>query len=268
MSGAEGPPADPADRAAAAAAQPRPALLLGAGGGLASALARGLAAEGRALTLAGRDVAGLRRDAADLALRHGVEVAVAAWDARDLGAAGRLFDAMVPAPDLVVCCVGAMESPAAHEGDPDALRAVVESNFLGPVQALAELAERLAALSAREGAPTTLVGVGSVAGVRGRAANWPYGAAKAGLDAALSGLRQRHARGGPLVITVRPGRIATRMTDGIAGPAPLTRPPEAEAAAILRAIRRRRPLVVAPAWRLIEAALRLTPERLFMRLRF
>ena len=40
----------------------------------------------------------------------------------------------------------------------------------------------------------TLVGVSSVAGERGRAANYVYGAAKAGFTAFLSGLRNRLAR--------------------------------------------------------------------------
>ena len=57
-----------------------------------------------------------------------------------------------------------------------------------------------------------VTGIGSVAGERGRATNYVYGAAKAGFAAFLSGLRNRLAKKGVHVLTVLPGFVATRMT--------------------------------------------------------
>lgn len=244
----------------------RPVLLLGAGSEIGRALARLWAAEGRALILAGRDPDRLARDAADLRLRFGARAEVRAWDARDAAGAPDWLDALPEIPGVVVCLAGAMDPEAAH--DPARLAALVEANFTGPAAILSAAAERLAALSARTGEATAVVGVGSVAGDRGRAVNWPYGAAKAGLAAALSGLRQAHARSGCLVITVRPGRVATRMTEGVPGPAALTLTPEAQARAIARAVARRRPVVVDWRWRAVMGVIGAIPERVFMRLRF
>lgn len=244
----------------------RPVLLLGAGSEIGRALARLWAAEGRALILAGRDPERLTRDAADLRLRFGARVEVVRWDARDVAGAPDWLDALPEVPGVVVCLAGAMDPEAAH--DPVRLAALVEANFTGPAAILAAAAERLAALSARTGEATAVVGVGSVAGDRGRAVNWSYGAAKAGLAAALSGLRQAYARSGCLVITVRPGRVATRMTEGLPGPALLTLTPEAQARAIARAVARRRPVAVDWRWRAVMAVIGAIPERLFMRLRF
>ena len=50
-----------------------------------------------------------------------------------------------------------------------------------------------------------LVGISSMAGERGRAANYVYGAAKAGFAAFLSGLRGRLAASGVRVVTIEPG---------------------------------------------------------------
>lgn len=245
---------------------PAPALILGASSDIARALARLWAAEGRPLILAGRDPAALERDAHDLRLRHGIPVAVRRWEAREIAQAPAWLDALPQTPEVVVCLAGAMDPGAAQ--DPARLAALIEANFTGPAAILSAAADRLAAHSARTGRPTAVVGVGSVAGDRGRAANWPYGAAKAGLAAALSGLRQQHARSGCLVITVRPGRVATRMTEGLSGPPALTLSAQAQARQIARAVARRRPVVVDWRWRLVMAAIRAIPERLFMRLRF
>ena len=65
---------------------------------------------------------------------------------------------------------------------------VMRSNYEGPASILAELANRFA-----DRGTGTLVGISSVAGLRGRATNYVYGSAKAALTAFLSGLRNRLA---------------------------------------------------------------------------
>lgn len=53
-----------------------------------------------------------------------------------------------------------------------------------------------------------------------------YGAAKAGFTDILSGLRNRLARSGVHVVTVKPGFVRTRMTDGMDLPERLTAGPD------------------------------------------
>jgi short-subunit dehydrogenase len=63
----------------------------------------------------------------------------------------------------------------------------------------------------------TIIGIGSVAGDRGRLSNYVYGAAKAGFHTYLAGLRNRMGRSGVHVMTVKPGFVDTAMTWGIDG---------------------------------------------------
>ncbi|MFU8883204.1 MAG: SDR family NAD(P)-dependent oxidoreductase, partial [Rhodobacterales bacterium] len=113
-----------------------------------------------------------------------------------------------------------------------------------------------------------LIGISSVAGDRGRARNYVYGSAKAGFSAYLSGLRQKYASRPLLVMTVRPGFVATSMTEGMDLPAKLTTTPEALASRIIHALDKGRPVHVDLLWRAIMGIITHLPERIFMRLKF
>jgi short-subunit dehydrogenase len=242
----------------------RPALILGAGSDIGRALAHGLAARGRPVQLAGRDPARLERDAEDIALRHGVETSLHRWDAADLAGHGAFLDALPAMPGVVVCAVGLLGDQAQTQEAPERIAEVTTANFTGPAVALEAAAARLVRLPG----PTAVIGLGSVAGDRGRARNYWYGAAKAGLETMLSGLRQRHAGTGLLVMTVKPGFVDTAMTEGMDLPAALTLSPQAQAALILRALDRRRPVAVHWKWRLVMAVIRNLPEAVFLRTKF
>lgn len=262
MAEADGVPAA-RDAQAAAADGPRPAvLILGANSDIARALARDYAAAGHPILLAGRDPARFERDRADLAIRHGVTVTAHAYDALDRDVAG-FFDRLPVLPGVVISTVGLMPEQAEAEADPALAARVVETNFTGPALALAEAARRMAAAGGG-----TVIGISSVAGDRGRAKNWWYGAAKAGLTAALSGLRQQYSRAGVRVLTVRPGFVATRMTEGMDLIPALTDRPEPLARAIRAAAERGREGYVPWKWRIVMGIITRLPERLFKRMRF
>jgi hypothetical protein len=113
-----------------------------------------------------------------------------------------------------------------------------------------------------------LVGISSVAGERGRAGNYIYGASKAGFTAYLSGLRNRLAGQGVQVITVLPGPVATRMVAGRDLPRRLTAAPDEVALAVMRAVARRRHVIhVRRIWGPIMWAIRALPEAVFLRTR-
>ncbi len=233
-----------------------PVLILGARSDIGRAIAHRFAAEGHPVQLAARASDTLERDRADMALRHGVAVTLHDYDALD--AAG-FAEALDPQPGIVVCAVGLMGTQEDSQRDPEAAARVLRSNFEGPALTLAAFAE---AFESR--GHGTLVGISSVAGERGRASNYVYGAAKAGFTAFLSGLRNRLDRKGVRVITVLPGFVATRMTEGMDLPPRLTATPEEVAEALWRAVTGRRDVVyVKPVWRLVMAIIRALPEPLF-----
>lgn len=240
-----------------------PVLVLGARSDIGLAVARAFAAAGHPIQLAARDPESLERDRADLTLRHRVPVSLHAFDALATESHEAFVESLPSLPTVVVCAVGLLGEQARSESDPQAAAAVMRSNYEGPAAILALFANRFA-----ERGSGTLVGISSVAGERGRAANYVYGSAKAGFTAFLSGLRNRLDRQGVQVVTVLPGFVATRMTEGMALPARLTAQPEQVARAILRAVARRRDVVyVLGVWRPIMAAIRALPECLFKRLR-
>ena len=108
----------------------------------------------------------------------------------------------------------------------------------------------------------------SVAGDRGRAENYVYGASKAALSAYASGLGQKVARKGVRVVTVKPGPVATPMTVGRSARPGLLADVDDVGRRIHLALERGWRVVYAPAyWRLVMALLKLLPTRLFERMR-
>ena len=239
------------------------ALVIGATSDIGRAIARKLAEEGWALQLAARDPVRLEREVQDLRVRTGVAVASHRCDVlRDDGGVS-LLDELDPLPDVAVCVVGLLGDQAESQRSSVAAERVMRTNYVGPALLMGALAERFE----RRGSGV-LAGVSSVAGDRGRATNYVYGSAKAGFTAFLSGLRNRLAATGVHVVTVKPGFVRTRMTEGMDLPARLTAEPEEVAAAVVRASRVRRDVVyVRRIWRLLMLMIRSIPEPAFKRMK-
>ena len=235
------------------------ALVIGATSDIGRAVARRLADGEWTLQLAARDPARLERETRDIRVRTGGAVTVHRCDVLDEDGGVSLLDTLDPLPDVAVCVVGLLGDQAESQQNPDAAERVIRTNYIGPALLMGSLAERF-----EQRGSGVLVGISSVAGDRGRAANYVYGSAKAGFTAFLSGLRNRLATSGVHVVTVKPGFVRTRMTDGMDLPSWLTAEPEEVAAAVVKAIRRRRDVIyVRGIWRLIMLLIRAVPERTF-----
>ena len=238
-------------------------LVLGATSDIGRAIARKLADDGCMLQLAGRDAVQLQREVRDLQVRSRVPVTAHPCDVLREDGGASLLDELDPLPDVAVCVVGLLGDQTQSERDCAAATQVMRTNYVGPALLMGSLAERFAARG-----HGILVGVSSVAGDRGRAANYVYGSAKAGFTAFLSGLRNRLSESGVHVVTVKPGFVRTRMTDGMNLPTWLTASPEEAADVIVRAIYRRHDVVyVRRIWRLIMLIVCTIPEGVFKRLR-
>jgi short-subunit dehydrogenase len=150
-------------------------------------------------------------------------------------------------------------------GDRDDFAAMLQVNCAS----IAELFEAVADQSVPAGGKPVLAAVSSVAGDRGRQSNYPYGASKAALDAYLSGLRNRLHPLGLRVVTIKPGFVRTRLTEGKVNPrSPLLAEPAQVAADIRRAIEGSADVVYTRwFWRPIMAIIRCIPEFVFKRLK-
>ncbi len=240
-----------------------PVLILGARSDMGLAIAHAFAAEGHPVQLAARGPERLEEARADIALRHGVEVTLHGFDALDLASHEAFLDSLPALPGVAVSAVGLMGLQEDNERDLSRAAEVMRSNFEGPASILAALANRFEARGSG-----TLVGISSVAGDRGRATNYVYGAAKAGFTAFLSGLRNRLAKKGVHVVTVLPGFVNTAMTEGLDLPGPLTAEPQEVGAAVLKAVQKQKNVIyVRPVWRLIMAIIRNIPEPVFKKLK-
>jgi len=241
----------------------RPLLLIGGTSDIGLAIARRFAARGRPVVLTVRDPAEGKAAAIDLHLRFKVEARCCLLDVSDLEAGLTFVEALDPCPEIAVAAVGWLPDQRALERDAEAVRRVVEVNFTAPALLLAALGRRMA----REGVRGHLVALGSVAGDRGRAGNWWYGAAKAALHAAMEGLRQELLDSGVRVLTVRPGFVRTKMTAHMDLPPLLTATPEALAALVERAVARGRSGALHPfPWRIVSLLVRLLPASVVRRL--
>ena len=239
-------------------------IILGATSSMARAFARAVAAEGAGVLLAGRDAEELAALAADCRLRGARAAESVAFDARDAATFGAIIERLESEEGEINAAVfvGSMPEQAAIDLDPSLIAGVVADSFTGPARFLQMLAPLM---EARGGG--TVVGVGSVAGDRGRLGNYVYGAAKAGFATYLSGLRNRLTRAGGHVVTVKPGFVDTAMTWGLPGLF-LVASPEAVAADLLKAVRKRRNVIYTPFfWRYIMLIIRHIPEPIFKKMK-
>ena len=114
----------------------------------------------------------------------------------------------------------------------------------------------------------TIIGLSSVAGERGRQSNFIYGSAKAGFTAYLSGLRNYLYDKKVNVLSVIPGFMATKMTEGMPLNPKLTASPKQAAHCIYKAYKNKKNVVyVLPIWWVIMMIIRNIPEFIFKRLK-
>ncbi|MDY0932689.1 SDR family NAD(P)-dependent oxidoreductase [Chryseobacterium sp. CFBP8996] len=114
----------------------------------------------------------------------------------------------------------------------------------------------------------TIIGLSSVAGDRGRQSNFIYGSAKAAFTAYLSGLRNYLFEKKVHVLTVKPGFMATKMTEGLPLNPKLTATPKQAAECIYKAFKKQKNVAyVLPIWGVIMMIIRNIPEFIFKKLK-
>jgi short-subunit dehydrogenase len=240
------------------------ALIVGASSGIGEELAKKMVNKGYAVALIARRKDKLDALAAQLNQGYAHPIAkVYAHDVTQHAEVPALFHTItqeMPGLSVVIYNAGIMPEVEENEYNAEKDRQIVEVNLIGAMAWLNEAAQRFQHLQRG-----TLVGIGSVAGDRGRRKFPAYAASKAALETYLESLRNRLAVQGVKVITIKPGPVATPMTEGLK--LPLIIKAEKAAHIIADAISQGREIAYVPGiWRPIMWIIRNIPSLLFRRL--
>ena len=238
--------------------------ITGASSGIGQALAARYAEAGWRLALVARRV----DTVLDWALARGLgadQVGVYAADVGDpddIVEAGLACMTQQGLPDVVIGCAGiSVGMDSAVRADLDVMRDTLAVNTIGLAATFHPFVAPM-----QEAKRGTLVGIASVAAIRGLPGHGAYCASKAGVVAYCESLRGECRPYGVRVVTLLPGYIATPLTAGNAYPMPFMLQPEVFAKRALRAIGAGASYRVIP-WQMALAAkgMRLLPNWLFDR---
>jgi short-subunit dehydrogenase len=243
---------------------PKRILVLGALSGIAQAYVRLRAREGAALALVARDEEKLAAFAQEVRQSGASHVTAKAADLRETSdASGQLaaISAAIGGADEILIAYGMLGDQPDFEAEPDGAAGLIATNFSSQAIWLLAAAKLL---DGREDA--RIVVFGSVAGERGRRSNALYGATKAGLHVLAQGLGHRRG-GGPRIVTLKLGPVATPMTANVARVRKLLISPQTAAQGMARAIDAGRAVAYVPGWwRAAMLVIRNIPVPIFDRL--
>lgn len=234
-------------------------LITGASSGLGAALARAYAARGQRVVLIGRRADALHATAAQCESRAQVR-AVDVRDQAAWGAAAQSLLAELGCPEVVIANAGISHGVDLRRAEDLAIAAdIMDTNWRA---ALATLTPFIAPMQQR--GHGTLVGIASVAGVRGLPGHAAYSASKAALIRSLESLRVELRGSGVKVVTISPGYVATPMTAGNPFPMPFLLDADTFARRALRAIDRGRAYATIP-WQmaLVSKLLHVLPRQVY-----
>ena len=244
----------------------RRVFITGASSGIGSALARHYAGQGAVLGLVARRADRLAELAAELNIAGAASVFTYPLDVTDadaLQAAGDDFMMHAGSPDVVIANAGVSSGTLTeHREDLAAIRRILDINVYGLATTFAPFIPAM-----RQRGTGRLVGIASVAGIRGLPGAEAYSASKAAAIAYLESLRVELRSSGVRVVTIAPGYIDTPMTEHNPYPMPFMLPVDEAAHRFTQAIERGTSYTVIP-WQMgvVAKGLRVLPNWLYDRL--
>ena len=234
-------------------------FITGASSGLGAALARQYAAQGATLGLLARRGEVLADFIATLPNAH--QHRAYPVDVRDhaaINAAAQAFLAHAGGVDVVIANAGVSAGTLTEHAEDIAVFAdIINTNVIATA---ATFSPFIAAMRAQR-TPGRLVGIGSVAGIRGLPGAEAYSASKAAVISYCESLRLEMKPYGIRVVTICPGYIDTPMTQGNPYPMPFLMAPEKFAAVAAGVISAGRSYAVIP-WQMgiVAKLLRMLPN--------
>lgn len=243
-------------------------LVIGATSAIAKECAKLWAQSGATdFVLVGRNAHKLESTAADLKIRFSnLNLQTFAFDLTSIAAIDE-FEQKAKAIgdfDIALIAHGELSDQNLVQNSTGALANSLAVNAVSPAL-FAELAARLM----HNQTAGNIAIIGSVAGDRGRRANYSYGAAKAFLDTYAQGMQHRLVGTGLNITLVKPGPTATTMTADLVASGKKLASPQLVAEQIVLAVAKNQPVVYTPTlWGIIMLVVRLIPRGVFNKLNF
>ncbi len=179
-------------------------------------------------------------------------------------AAAQDFMSVAGAPNVVIASAGVSSSSYTDQpADLETFHAVFNINVLGMLHTFQPFVQAMKQLAADQ-QTAQLVGIASVAGVRGLPGAGAYSASKSAVIKYLESLRVEMAQQRVVVTTIAPGYIKTPMTDVNTYPMPFLMPADKAAAKFVDAIEKQKSFVIIP-WQMgwVSRFMRLLPNCLW-----
>ena len=237
-------------------------LIIGAKSDIAKATAREYAKNGYDIYLAARNSNELDEFRNDLVVRTEQEIKLLDLDILNFKSHQKFYDSLDEKPLGVITAVGYLGEQKTAALDFKESQTIIDTNYTGVVSLLNIIANDF-----EKRKSGFIVGISSVAGDRGRKSNFIYGSAKAALTTYLSGLRNRLYESKVHVMTVKPGFVATAMTEGMDLPEKLTAQPEEVARDIFKAQQSNTNILYTKSiWQLIMLIIKNIPEWQFKKM--
>lgn len=242
-------------------------VIFGATSAIAEHTARQLVQNGASVYCIGRNTDKLSRIIADLKVRAGRDQTIDGMSA-DLSDINQHLSLIEQASealgglDAALIAHGTLPNQKACEADVELTVQEIQTNALSVVSLLSLLANRFEAQG-----KGVIAAISSVAGDRGRQSNYVYGAAKGMVSLFMQGLRNRLAKKGVSVVTIKPGFVDSPMTADFDKSGPLWAKPEVIAKGIVNAMQKGKDEVYLPwFWWSIMQIIKHIPEAIFKRL--
>lgn len=239
-------------------------LILGATSALAHETAKYFAREGASFVLVARAQEKLEAISNDLSVRGAKEVATIEADFNDFARHAEIVEAALKpfaGLDVVLVAYGTLGDQQLCERDVETAVRELNTNAVSVIALLTLLANYF-----EQQKRGTLAVISSVAGDRGRQSNYVYGAAKAAVTVFTQGLRNRLAKKGVTVITIKPGMVDTPMTTHMRK-GPLFASASKVGQGIYEAIVKHKDVAYVPGyWRYVMLIIKSIPEPVFKKL--
>ncbi len=231
-------------------------LILGAKSDIAKAVARKYAGNGYDLYLAARNSNELEEFAQDIAVRSQKAVKLIDLDILNYDSHQAFYDQLEEKPLGVISAIGYLGEQEKAQTDFNEAQKIIDTNYTGIVSLFNIIANDF-----EKRKSGFIIGISSVAGDRGRKSNYLYGSAKAAFTAYLSGLRNRLYDAQVHIMTVKPGFVATKMTEDMDLPEKLTAQPDEVANDIYKAQQKNKNVLYTKwIWRWVMLIIKNIPE--------